>query len=99
ADAGIRPRPWTAVDPSLLHRQPLLMSVSWRRWLARLIAVLLGPPLALLAALVGGVIVLLYSPPGLALTARFTGEMVSSRMAGDITIGSISGGIFRHIVL
>ncbi len=75
------------------------MAMSWRRWAARLIAVLLGPPLALLAALVGGVIVLLYSPPGLALTARFASEMVSGRMAGGITIGGISGGIFRHVVL
>lgn len=73
--------------------------MSWRRVVRRVIAWSVGPPLILVAAVVGTAIALLYTPPGLALTARALTSVLSSNVAGSVSIGRIRGGLWRHVVL
>ena len=73
--------------------------MGWRRLLRRTIAWSVGPPLVILAAALGTVVALLYTPPGLALTARVATSVLSDNVAGRISIGRIRGGLLRHVVL
>lgn len=73
--------------------------MGWRRMIRRVAAWSVGPPLVLLAAVVGTTLALLYSPPGRALTARLATEYITARVAGRVEIGAIRGGLLRHLVL
>ncbi len=64
-----------------------------------ILAALLGPPLIAMATVVGGMLVLLYAPPGRALTARLATQWITGAVAGRVEIGAIRGGIVRHLVL
>ena len=58
-----------------------------------------GPPLIIVAAIVGTALALLYTPPGLALTARAVTSLISDNVAGRVEIGRIRGGLLSHVVL
>ncbi len=73
--------------------------MSWRRVLRRVIAWSVGPPLVIVAAVIGTALALMYTPPGRALTARILTDVISSNVAGDVSIGGIRGSIIRHLVL
>lgn len=64
-----------------------------------MVAALLGPPLVVIAAVTGTVAVLLFAPPGRALTARLLTERITGAVAGRVEIGSLGGGILGHLVL
>lgn len=69
------------------------------RIIRAVMAALLGPPLVLIAAVVGTVVVLLFAPPGRALTVRILTERISGAVAGRVEIGAMGGGIVGHLVL
>ncbi len=62
------------------------------RILRAVVAALLGPPLVVIAAVTGTVVVLLFAPPGRALTARLLTERITGAVAGRVEIGSLGGG-------
>jgi hypothetical protein len=73
--------------------------MTWRRMVRRVIAWSVGPPLIIVAAALGTVVALLYTPPGLALTARVVTSVISDNVAGRVSIGRIRGGLVGHVVL
>ena len=73
--------------------------MGWRRIVRRIAAWSVGPPLVLVAGVLGTMLALLYSPPGRRLTARLVTDFISGRVAGRVEIGAIRGNIVRHLVL
>lgn len=73
--------------------------MGWRTVVRRVAAWSVGPPLVLIATLLGTALALLYSPPGRSLTARLATQMITARVAGRVEIGAIRGNLLRHLVL
>lgn len=73
--------------------------MGWRSAVRRAIGWLVGPPLVLLAAVLGTGVALLYTPPGRALTARAVTDLITARVRGQVEIGAIGGGLLRRVVL
>ena len=73
--------------------------MTWRQVVRRVLAWSVGPPLIVVAAALGTVLAMLYTPPGLALTARLATSVISDNVAGRVSIGRIRGGLLRHVVL
>ncbi len=73
--------------------------MGWRRAVRRVLAWSAGPPLVVVAGIIGATLALLYTPPGRALTARAVTDFITARVAGEVTIGGIRGNIIRHVVL
>lgn len=73
--------------------------MKWRRIAGRVITWSLGPPLVLLATLVGTSLALAYSPPGRSLLVRAVSSYLSGSIAGTLEVGGFGGGLFRRVVL
>ncbi|MES2125378.1 MAG: translocation/assembly module TamB domain-containing protein [Gemmatimonadota bacterium] len=69
------------------------------RWLRRLTAGVLLPPVVVLAAAAGTVVALFWTAPGRVLTARLATSWLSGNVAGRIEIGSFGGNVLNHVVL
>lgn len=73
--------------------------MRWRKLFRSIAAWSVGPPLVIVSAVIGTMLVLLYSPPGRAITVRALTQFISGSIAGQVSIGSIRGSIFRHVVM
>lgn len=73
--------------------------MGWRGWVRRVTGWVVGPPLVILAAVLGTSLALLYTPSGRALTARAVTDLITARIAGRVEIERIGGGLLRRIVL
>lgn len=73
--------------------------MGWRRAVRLVLAWSVGPPLVLVAGVLGTSLALLYTPPGRALTTRAVTDMLNARMAGAIAIGGVRGNLLNHVVL
>lgn len=69
------------------------------RWVRRITAGLLAPPTVIVAAVLGTLAALLWSPPGRALTARVATDMITRNVNGRVEIGAIRGNVINHLVL
>lgn len=73
--------------------------MRWKQVVRRIVAWLVGPPLIVLAALVGSSVAVLYSSPGRILLARAASAWLSEQVAGEISIGALHGNLFQHVML